>query len=117
MNHINMVDRWFIHQNKVLRELETITGKQGISFFQYEVLVHFVNEEFSTISDLGEALEISKSSMSRALKILQSKKLIKKVYGTEEDQRRVVIVPTDEAKKAIEEIELEISKLNIADEL
>lgn len=102
---IEKVDDYFLEHTQKLNELDKITGEKGITFLQYDVLLHLSKNDCSTPTDIANVTKASRTSVSRVLKNLESKKLIAKKYGTDiNDSRIIKIETTSKGRQVAEEI-------------
>lgn len=108
LKRTSVIDNWFIKQTKMFNKLDKCASKYGLSFLQFDILLHISEDEYSSPTEIAQTLELSKTSVSRVLKALQRKNLIIKQHDAFDDNRRIDVKITSAGQLIVEELSTEI---------
>ncbi|GKQ42476.1 hypothetical protein RD055328_03990 [Companilactobacillus sp. RD055328] len=110
-DNMKSLDNWFIKQSKMLNKLDKLANEYKISFLQYNVLLHIKQRGSISPTEIAEAIETSKASISRILRVLQKKGLVDRSYGSTQDRRKIMVSITEEAEIIIEKLTKKIAEI------
>lgn len=112
---MQLLGLWYSKLQNIANNLNTISQKHDISFEQFLVLEQIIEEDRNSPSELAAFFKTSMPAVSRKLNILQTKKLIHKIRGEQEDQRLMWVTVTPEGTEIYERIRAEL--VNWSDQL
>ena len=102
---MNDVARSRVHQiAATLAELAAWRVRHGLTAHQSEVVVHLYDNGAITSADLSRAIGITTASMARLVARLEASGWLRRVPD-ERDGRRVVLHPSKQLVRAIEELD------------
>lgn len=105
---MQLLGEWYSKLQQIATKLNTISRKYDVSFEQFLVIEQIIEEERKSPSELAVFFKTSLPAVSRKLNLLQSKQLVYKVRGEQDDQRLMQVNATPEGVEIYESIKAEL---------
>ncbi|MGR3741938.1 MarR family winged helix-turn-helix transcriptional regulator [Companilactobacillus sp. DQM5] len=106
------LNNWYKDQNFLKNKLNQITLKNGLTFSQFSVLLCITEAEISTPTDITNELHTSRSSISRTIRGLQQRELVAKIYGTDNDQRKIILQVTKKGSEVLDKTKKDLNQFS-----
>jgi len=105
---MQLLGEWYSKLQQIATKLNAISRKYDVSFEQFLVIEQIIEEERKSPSELAVFFKTSLPAVSRKLNLLQSKRLVYKIRGEQDDQRLMRVNATPEGIETYESIKAEL---------
>ncbi|MDO1604829.1 hypothetical protein Q2T76_02035 [Lactobacillus sp. YT155] len=101
---------WYLENIKIMNKMNNFTNNYGLGFMQYCMLEMISKSTFETPSHLSEELQMANTSISRAIKKMNSKGLIERLVSEFDDTRRIKITITKHGEQVLQKIDKDLNE-------